>query len=215
MLVNSCRPVWLVWFFVALMKRLSLFICIAIFYCLPAFCEPIEAVKGYVLFIVPQYNFVDDEYTIPKVTISRAGYTVEVASASTKELAQGTDIIKVRPNLTVEQIDVDKYKAVVFVGGYLSRKFYENKILIDKAREFNSKGKLICAIDNIPYYMALWGLLKDVKVTVHPSLIKDLRKMGIKYVEKDIVIDKNFITADIYKYSDAFANEIVEELKKR
>jgi len=39
--------------------------------------------------------------------------------------------------------------------------------------------------------------------------------MGINYVEKDIVIDKNFITADIYKYSDAFASEIVEELKKR
>ena len=212
--------------FLLFMKRLSLYFCFAILCCLPAFCEPVEAANtavpeakagasGYVLFIIPQYNFVDDEYTIPKVIISRAGYTVEVASASTKEVAQGTDIMKVRPNLTVEQINVDRYKAVVFVGGYLSKKFYENKSLMDKTREFKEKGKLICAIDNIPYYLALWGLLKDIKVTVHPSLAKDLKKMGVNYVEKDIVIDKNFITADIYKYSDAFANEIVEELKKR
>jgi putative intracellular protease/amidase len=170
---------------------------------------------GYVLFIIPQYNFPDDEYTIPKVMISRAGYTVEVASTSTKELALGTDIIKVRPNLTVEQINVDKYDAVVMVGGYLSKKFYENKALIDKVTQFKAKGKLICAMDNIPMYLAKWGLLKDVKVTVHPALAKDIKKMGINYVEKDIVMDKNFITVNIYKYSDAFAGEVINELNKR
>jgi protease I len=170
---------------------------------------------GYVLFIIPQYNFVDDEYTIPKVMISRAGYTVEVASASTREIALGTDIIKVRPNLTIEQINVDKYDAVVFVGGYLAKKFYENPVLIEKAKEFKSKDKLICAMDNIPIYLAKWGLLKDIKVTVHPALVKDLKKMGVNYVEKDIVIDKNFITVNMYKYSDAFAGEVVNELNKR
>ncbi|MFH1710487.1 MAG: DJ-1/PfpI family protein [bacterium] len=216
------------------MKRTILFLYLLVIFCAPAFCATIESTSttettmilsqvssevkaktGYVLFIIPQYNFIDDEYTIPKVVIGRAGYTVEVASVSTRELALGTDIIKVRPNLTVEQINVDKYDAVVFVGGYLARKFYENPVLIEKTREFNAKGKLICAMDNIPVYMAKWGLLKDVKVTVHPSLVKDLKKMGINYVEKDIVIDKNFITVNMYKYSDAFAGEVVDTLNKK
>jgi len=170
---------------------------------------------GYILFILPQYNFVDDEYTIPKVIISRAGYTIEVASATTREPALGTDITKVRPNLAVEQINVDRYDAVVFVGGYLAKKFYENTVLIDKARAFNAKGKLICAMDNIPVYLAKWGLLKGIKATVHPSLVKDIKKMGVNYVDKDIVIDKNFITVDTYRYSDAFACEVVNELSKR
>jgi protease I len=169
---------------------------------------------GYVLFIIPQFNFVDDEYTIPKVIISRAGYTIEVASESTREPALGTDIMKVRPNLTVEQINVDRYDAVVFVGGYLAKKFYENPVLIDKAKEFKAKGKLICAMDNIPVYMAKWGLLKDIKATVNPSLARDLKKMGVHYVDKDIVIDKNFITVDMYRYSDAFAGEVVNALNK-
>lgn len=38
--------------------------------------------------------------------------------------------------------------------------------------------------------------------------------MGVSYVEKDIVIDKNFITVDIYRYSDAFAGEVVDALNK-
>ena len=70
-------------------------------------------------------------------------------------------------------------------------------------------------MDNIPIYLAKWGLLKDIKVTIHPSLVKDLKKMGINYVEKDIVIDKDFITVDMYKYSDAFAGEVVDALNKR
>jgi protease I len=216
------------------MRKLIFFICLIVLCGLSAFGDTLEAAvtmettailpqvsgeitakTGYVLFIIPQYNFVDDEYTIPKVIISRAGYTVEVASASTREIALGTDIIKVRPNLAVEQINVDRYDAVIFVGGYLAKKFYENPVLIEKAREFNAKGKLICAMDNIPVYLAKWGLLKDIKVTVHPSLARDLKKMGVNYVEKDIVIDKNFITVDMYKFSDAFAGEVVTELSKR
>jgi len=140
---------------------------------------------------------------------------VEVASQSTREVALGTDTIKVRPNLTIDQINVDKYDALILVGGYLSKKFYESPTLEAKVKEFNSRGKLIGAMDNMPYYLAKWGLLKDVKVTVHPSLAKTIQKMGINYVEKDIVIDQNFITVNIYRYSDAFANDFLEELKKR
>ena len=208
------------------MKRSFLFLFLLVVFCAPALCNTLEvanaptsevktAKTGYVLFIIPQYNFPDDEYTIPKVMISRAGYTVEVASTSTKELALGTDIIIVRPNLPIEQINVDKYDAVVMVGGYLSKKFYENQALIDKVTQFKAKGKLICAMDNIPIYLAKWGLLKDVKVTVHPALAKDIKKMGINYVDKDIVMDKNFITVNIYKFSDAFAAEVIQELSKR
>lgn len=208
------------------MKRTFLLIYISILCCGPVFCDTIEAKAApssevrpsktnYVLFIIPQYNFVDDEYTIPKVIISRAGYTVEVASESTKEVALGADIMKVRPNLAVERINVDRYDALVMVGGYLSKKFYENPVLIEKVKEFNSRGKLICAMDNMPYYLALWGLLKDVKATVNPSLAKSMKKMGINVIDKDIVIDKNFMTVDMYKYSDAFASEVVQELSKR
>jgi putative intracellular protease/amidase len=208
------------------MKKSLLFLFVLVGFCAPSICNTIEAIQpstseaktamtGYVLFILPQYNFPDDEYTIPKVMISRAGYTVEVASTSTRELALGTDSIKVRPKLTIDQIDVDKYDALVMVGGYLSKKFYENPVLIDKVTQFKAKNKLICAMDNIPIYLAKWGLLKDINVTVHPALVKDIKKMGINYVEKDIVIDKNFITVNMYKYSDAFASEVIQELSKR
>lgn len=218
------------------MKKVLFFLCIIIISCFPTLSETLDVIgspeiivsneailqpvaikpakTGYVLFIIPQFNFVDDEYTIPKIVISRAGYTVEVASESTTEAALGTDAIKVRPNFTVEQINPDRYDAVVFVGGYLAKKFYENPVLIGKAKEFKDQGRLICAMDNIPYYLAKWGLLKGVKVTINPSMAKELKTMGINYVEKDIVVDKNFITVDLYRYSDDFAGEVVDELNK-
>ncbi len=194
-----------------------------------AFCQPAtvetavpgttsiesSAKTGRVLIIIPQYNFPDDEYTIPKVMISRGGFTVEVASQSTREIALGTDIIKVRPNLSIDQIDPSRYDALVLVGGYLSKKFYEDPVLIEKVKEFNNSGKLIGAMDNIPYFLAKWGLLKDVKVTINPSMARELKSMGVNYVDKDIVIDKNFITVDTFKYSDDFANEFLNELNNR
>jgi protease I len=170
---------------------------------------------GYVLIIIPQYNFVESEYSIPKVAISRAGFTVEVASASTRELALGADALKVRPNLSIDQINTDKYDAVVFVGGYMSKKFFEDKTLIAKAKEFNDKGKLIGAMDNTPYFMAQWGLLKDTKVTVNRSLARAMKSMNMNYIDKDIVIDKNFISVDEQIYSDPFATEFINELNRR
>jgi len=209
------------------MKKLLFYACLAVLFNGFCYAETLESGQippseatipsktGYVLMIISQYNFVDSEYTIPKVAISRAGYTVEVASTSTREIAVGADIMKVRPNLTIEQIDTEKYKAVIYVGGYLSKKFFENKVLIDKTREFASKGTLIGAMDNIPYFMAQWGVLKDVKVTVNSSLVKGIKSMGINYVDKDIVIDKNFITVDNQLYSDEFTSIFLTELDKR
>lgn len=182
---------------------------------LQASYEPEAAKSGYVLFIMPQFNFVDSEYTIPKVAISRAGYTVEVASTSTREIAIGADIMKVRPNLSIEQINTDRYKGVIYVGGYSSKAFFENKVLIDKTKEFVSKGVLIGSMDNVPYLMAKWGVLKGVKVTVNISLAKAIKSMNINYVNKDIVIDKNFITLDNQLYSDQFTSEFLNELDKR
>lgn len=110
---------------------------------------------------------------------------------------------------------MDRYDALIMVGGYMSKKFYENPTLEAKVKEFSAKGKLIGAMDNMPYYLAKWGLLKGVKATINPGMARDLKKMGINYVDKDIVIDQNIITVDIYKYSDAFANEVLNELNKR
>lgn len=171
--------------------------------------------SGYVLMILPQFNFVDNEYTIPKVEISRAGYTVEVASTSTKEIAVGEDVIKVRPNVSIADIDTSRYKAVIFVGGYLSKTFFEDKTLIEKTREMNARGILIGAMDNTPYFLAQWGVVGSAEVTVNKSLAKGLKNMGIKYVDKDIVVDRNLITVDSYMYSEAFAGEFLQELEKR
>jgi putative intracellular protease/amidase len=169
---------------------------------------------GYVLFIIPQYNFVDDEYSIPKVVLSRAGYTIETASISTRELALGADIIKVRPKLTIEQIDISRYKAVIFVGGYLSKKFFENKALIEKAIAFNERGTLIGAMDNAPYFLAQWGIVGEARVTVNKSLAKTMKSMGVNYSEKNIVVDRNLVTVDSFMYSDAFAAEFLLALDK-
>ncbi len=174
-----------------------------------------DPVSGHVLLIIPQYNFVDDEYSIPRVVLSRAGYTVEVASTSTKELALGADIIKVRPHLTIAQIDTGRYKAVIFVGGYMSKKFFEDKVLISKAKEFNERGVLIGAMDNTPYFLAQWGIVGEAKVTVNRSLAKAIKAMGVNYVDKNIVIDRNLATVDNQLYTDAFTSAFLDELKKR
>lgn len=176
---------------------------------------PVKTGTGYVLIVIPQYNFIESEYSIPKVAISRAGFTVEVASTSTKEIALGADALKVRPNLSISQIDPARYDAILFVGGYMSKKFFEDKILIEKAKAFNETGKLIGAMDNVPYFMAQWGLLQDTKVTVNRSLVKAMKSMHMNYVDKDIVLDKNIITVNELVYSDPFATEFINELNRR
>jgi protease I len=59
------------------------------------------------------------------------------------------------------------------------------------------------------------GLVKGRRVTVHNNLIGDARAYGAIYVNEDVVVDGDLVTARTGGHCHLFARRILELLRER
>lgn len=57
-------------------------------------------------------------------------------------------------------------------------------------------------------------LVKGRKVVVHNNLLGDAKNMGVQYVDKDVVVDHDLVTARTGGHAHLFARKIIELLGK-
>lgn len=149
-----------------------------------------------VLLIIAPENFRDEELLHTKEELERAGMATKVASSKKGEV-RGMLGAKVIPDITLEQVKVDEYDGIVFVGGSGSAVYFEDKKAISIAREAFKKGKTVGAICIAPVILANAGVLKDKRATVFPGdYVQKIVDGGAIYQEKPVVVDGKVITAN-------------------
>ncbi|MCX5697778.1 MAG: DJ-1/PfpI family protein [Candidatus Omnitrophica bacterium] len=58
-------------------------------------------------------------------------------------------------------------------------------------------------------------VIKGRKLTVHNNLISDARNYGAKYIDADVVVDRDLVTARTGGHAQVFADKIIEILSKK
>ena len=110
-----------------------------------------------VLFIIAPENFRDEELLHTREELDRAGLETKVASTKVTE-AKGMLGAKVTPDIKLDQVRVDDYDGIVFVGGAGSSVYFNDKRAISIAGEAFRKGKKTCAICIAPVILANAGI---------------------------------------------------------
>ncbi len=164
-----------------------------------------------VLMVVASNNFRDEEYLEPAAALARDKDGVLVASAR-KGVCAGMLGHKVTPDLLLSDVDVSKYAAVIFVGGSGATEYFNEPAAHRIARDAAAQGKLVCAICIAPSILANAGLLKGKKATCFASEKKNLVAKGAQCVDRGVVRDGEFITADGPASARAFAKAICAAL---
>jgi protease I len=164
---------------------------------------------GIVLMIIAPRNFRDEELFDTKKELESSGNSVIIASTKT-DTATGMLGGTVKPNIAIDEVNVDDYDAVVFVGGSGSSIYFNNQKAHEIARTANDNGKLVAAICIAPSTLANAGLLKGKKATSFPSEERNLRSKGANYTGKPVEKDGNIITADGPKSAREFGRMIAE-----
>ncbi|WP_424706042.1 DJ-1/PfpI family protein [Kitasatospora acidiphila] len=59
------------------------------------------------------------------------------------------------------------------------------------------------------------AVIRGRRAVVHNNLLGDLRNMGGVYVDEDVVVDEDLVTARTGNHCHLFARQIIEELGKR
>ena len=164
-----------------------------------------------IVMIIASTNFRDEEFEVPKTIFEQNNCTVTVASSSLNECV-GTLGDKVKPDLLLQDVKVEQYDAVVFVGGGGAKEYFDNEIALNLAKQAYTKGKVIAAICIAPNILANAGILKGRKATCNDS--KNLIEKGAIYSGKPVDIDGKIITGKDPAAAKEFASAVVVALGK-
>ena len=176
-----------------------------------------ESKTGKVLMIIAPKNFRDEELFKPKAILEKNRYKVTIASLS-GDIAKGMLEAEIVPDFTLDEISVDTYDGVIFVGGSGTEIYFDNEMAYSIAKEGYEKNKVLGAICIAPCILAKAGVLKNKRATVWSSAVakkyvKILEANGALYTDEDVVVDEKIVTANGPGAAEKFGNEIVRLLK--
>ena len=194
------------------MKKILFLILVTVVLIFPvsSFCAPQK-----ILMIIANRGFRDEEFFVPYNFFKSKGFEVVVASDK-KSVASGMLGGKFLPDLSVEEIkSTDGFAAVIMPGGIGSTVFWNNEKAKGIIREAYEKGKIVGALCLSPVTLAKAGILEGKKATVWPSEANYLRSKGVKYIEADVVVDGNIVTASGPQAAKEFAQEVVKLLEEK
>ena len=167
-----------------------------------------------ILMIIASQNFRDEELLKPRDLFIKEGMEIILASSSL-ETSRGMLGATVKPDILINNIKVEDFEAIIFVGGTGASEYWNNPIAHKIVREAVSLNELICAICIAPVTLASAGILDKKKATVFRSEVKAIKKKGAIYTGKAVEVDGNIITAEGPQAAEEFGKIIINLLLKK
>lgn len=147
------------------------------------------------LIFLPKKDFNEEEFTIVKKRLIKAGKKVFITSDD-HNFCSGSKGMKVKSDTSFYNINVNNFSGLILISGMGSRNYWENESLHKIILKFFESKKTIAAICSSPVTLAKTGILLNKKATCFAEDKMELINAGIDYQDRNIVIDGNIITAD-------------------
>ena len=169
------------------------------------------------LIVIAYQDYQDHEFKPVKEYLSMFGTKIDIASSSLGT-ANGKFGGSVEVDYLISDIHPENYNAVIFIGGPGAvEEFQGNQDAYRLAEGALRHCQVLAAICIAPVILAKAGILAGKKATVWTSptdntAAQELIQRKVKYVNKDVVVDNNLITANGPEAADKFARTIVDAL---
>jgi len=163
------------------------------------------------LMVIAFQRFRDEEYAVPKKVLESAN--IQVTTASTQiGTATGKLGMKAKTDITLKDVKVPDYDAIIFVGGPGSYDYFDDPAAQGIAKEAVTQNKVLGAICASVSILANAGLLKGKTATCFSGEGPNLKSKGANYTGKGLEVDGKIITADGPAHAKQFGEAIVKAL---
>lgn len=167
-----------------------------------------------ILLIIAPKDFRDEELFVTQAELEKSGFQTIIASTVKGECI-GSKGGKAISSYLLDEININDYATIIYIGGMGSRVYFEHPKAISLAKEMNTSGGPVAAICIAPVILAKAGLLNHKKATVFSSEIETIEAHGAYYTGMDVTVDGNIITAYGPQSALRFAKRIAEKLGKK
>lgn len=171
-----------------------------------------ESTQKKAVVIIGNSMFHDLEFKALEAVFGREDIQMTVASGRLSEaVGMGMLGLRVTPDITIRDIEIDAYDALVFVGGPGAHEFTSDYITHKLVKQAAARGKILAAIQLAPEILANAGVLNGRKAVAYLS--HTIKAKGAVATDKMVEQDGNIITGRSQGAAQEFAETIVKALK--
>lgn len=165
--------------------------------------------------IITGPNFQDEEFIYPYYRLLEEGYKVDVATPD-KAAVYGKYGVPARPTIDTKDLKESDYDLVILPGGFEAPdRLRLRKEVLKFIREMFEKNKIVAAICHGPWLCISAGIMKGKKATAYMSIADDVKNAGATYLEQDVVVDGNLITAPHYRNNGDFMRAVLRAMNEK
>jgi protease I len=164
--------------------------------------------------IVSADEFEDTELLVPLYRFREEGIEVHVASPRPGSI-RGKHGYAVSVDRTLREVDPRDYDLLLLPGGRAPAALRDDDALQRIVRAFDAEKKPIAAICHGPQILVSAGVLEGRQATCYKTVAPELKDAGARYVDDEVVVDRNLVTSRQPSDLPAFCREILKRLRAR
>jgi protease I len=167
--------------------------------------------RGKRVLVISADGFEDSELLQPYQQLRESGVSADIASLQSGVIT-GKHGKSVTVDLTVDEIDTENYDMLLLPGGKAPAELRKDERVLDVARCFIKKNKPVAAICHGPQILISAGVMQGRTATSYRSVADEMKKAGVNFLDREVVIDGNLITSRRPDDIPAFIREILAHL---
>jgi len=166
--------------------------------------------KTVVILVEEQYQ--DMEVWVPYYRLKEAGIKVLFLGQETGKVYKSKHGYPAIAETDYSKIKVKDLDGVIIPGGFapdFMRRYPEPAHLV---AEVFKAGKIVASICHGAWILCSAGVLKGMTATCFYAIADDVKNAGARYVDREVVVDKNLITSRKPEDLPVFCSEIIKNL---
>ena len=162
--------------------------------------------------ILVEQDYQDLEVWYPFLRLKEAGHKVVVIGAGSAGAYKGKFGYPIQADRSADKVQAKDLDAIVIPGGWAPDYIRRHEAAVGLVRDCHKGGKVVAAICHAGSVLVSAGMLKGRTITCFFSIRADVEAAGAKFVDKEVQVDGNLVTARKPEDLPAFCREILKLL---
>ena len=154
------------------------------------------------------------EVWYPVYRLREAGCKVTLVGPEAGQTYKSKLGYPVKSDKAARDVSADDFDVLVIPGGYAPDHMRRCEPMIKLASQMAEQGKVVAAICHGPWLLVSAGLVAGRTLTSWPSLQDDIRNAGGNWVDREVMVDGNWVSSRKPADLPAFCRELLDAVAR-